>query len=55
MYVEMTKGLEVNLMGMTLAEAVSLKTMIECAPLPERRIFDGVLQQLKQLFDKLMK
>ncbi|MBR1558034.1 MAG: hypothetical protein IJ647_09800 [Prevotella sp.] len=55
MYVETTKDLEVNLMGMTIKEACSLKTMIEGAGLEERRIFNGVLQQLKQPVDKLMK
>ena len=47
MYVEMTKDLEVNLMGMSLEEAVALLRMIEGAGLQERRIFNGVLQQLK--------
>ena len=55
MYVEITKDLEVNLMGMDWGEAVSLITMIEGAGLKERRIFNGVLQQLKQPVDKLMK
>ena len=51
----MTRGLEVNLMGMSIDEAVALKSMIEGAGLQERRMFNGVLQQLKQPFDKLMK
>lgn len=55
MYVEITRGLEVNLMGMTIEEAVSLKNMIESAGLQERRMFNGVLQQLKHPVDKLMK
>lgn len=55
MYVEMDKNLEVNLMGMSLEEAVALKVMIEGASLEERRIFNGVLRQLNQPFDKLMK
>lgn len=55
MYVELTKDLEVNLMGMTIDEATGLQKMIEGASLPERRVFNGVLQQLKQPFDKLMK
>lgn len=55
MYVEMTKDLEVNLMGMTIEEAVSLKTMIESAGQEERRTFNDVLRQLKQPIDKLMK
>lgn len=55
MYVEMTKDLEVNLMGMTWEEAVALQHMIEGAGLKEHRMFNGVLQQLKQPFDKLMK
>ena len=54
MYVEMTKDHEVNLMGMSIEEAVALQQMIEWACLPERRVFNGVLQQLKQPFDKLM-
>ena len=55
MYVEMTRDYEVNLMGMTWEEAVQLKTMIERAGLEERRTFNGVLRQLKQPIDKLMK
>lgn len=55
MYLEMTKDLEVNLMGMTWEEAVQLMTMIEGAVLEERRTFNGVLRQLKQPIDKLMK
>jgi hypothetical protein len=55
MYVEMTKDIEVNLMGMTWEEAVALLNMIEGAGLQERRMFNGVLQQLKQPFNKLMK
>jgi hypothetical protein len=55
MYVEMTKDLEVNLMGMSWEEAVALQQMIEGAGLQERRMFNGVLQQLKQPVDKLMK
>ena len=55
MYVEMDRNLEVNLMGMSWEEAVALKVMIEGAGLQERRMFNGVLQQLKQPFDKLMK
>jgi len=55
MYVEMTKDLEVNLMGMSWEEAIALLRMIEGARLQERRMFDGVLQQLKQPVDKLMK
>jgi len=55
MYVEMDKNLEVNLMGMSWEEAVALKVMIEGASLEERRIFNGVLRQLNQPFDKLMK
>jgi hypothetical protein len=55
MYVEMTKDLEVNLMGMTLEEAVQLQTMIEGAGLEQRRTFNGVLRQLKQPIDKLRK
>lgn len=55
MYVEMTKDLEVNLMAMTWEEAVALQQMIEGAALEQRRRFNGVLQQLKQPFDKLMK
>ena len=55
MYVELTKDLEVNLMGMSIDEAVALKEMIEGAGLEERRTFNNVLQQLKQPFDKLYK
>lgn len=55
MYVEMTKDLEVNLMAMDWEEAVSLQQMIEGAALEHRRRFNGVLQQLKQPFGKLMK
>ena len=55
MYVEMTKDLDVNLMGMSWEEAVALQQMIEGAGLQERRMFNGVLQQLKQPWDKLMK
>ena len=55
MYVEITRDYEVNLMGMTWEEAVQLKTMIEGAGLEERRTFNGVLRQLKQPIDKLMK
>lgn len=55
MYVELTKDLEVNLMGMTVEEAVILKEMIEGAGLIGRRTFNGVLHQLKQPIDKLMK
>jgi hypothetical protein len=55
MYVEMTRDYEVNLMGMTWEEAVQLKTMIEGAGLEERRTFNGVLRQLNQPIDKLMK
>lgn len=55
MYVEMDSNLEVNLMGMSWEEAVALKVMIEGAGLQERRMFNGVLQQLKQPWDKLMK
>lgn len=55
MYVEMTKDFEVNLMGMTWEEAVQLKNMIEGAGLNERRTFNGVLKQLKQPIDKLMR
>lgn len=55
MYVEMTRDYEVNLMGMTMEEACSLQAMIEGAGLQERRTFNGVLQQLKQPVDKLMK
>ena len=54
MYVEMTRDLEVNLMGMSWEEAVALKTMIEGAGLLERRTFGPVLRQLKQPVDKLM-
>ena len=55
MYVEITKDLEVNLMAMTWEEAVALQQMIEGAGLEQRRMFNGVLRQLKQPFDKLMK
>lgn len=55
MYVEMTKDLEVNLMAMDWEEAVGLQQMIEGAGLEQRRMFNGVLRQLKQPFDKLMK
>ncbi len=55
MYVEMTKDLEVNLMGMSWEEAVALQQMIEGAGLKERRMFNGVLQQLKSPFDKLIR
>ena len=55
MYVEITKDLEVNLMGMSWEEAVALQHLIEGAGLGERRLFYGVLQQLKQPIDKLMK
>lgn len=55
MYVEMTKDFEVNLMGMSWEEAVALLRMIEGAGQLERRMFNGVLQQLKQPVDKLMK
>ena len=55
MYVEMTRDFEVNLMGMSFEEAAVLKDMIEGAGLKERRTFNGVLQQLKQPIDKLMR
>lgn len=55
MYVEMTKELKVNLMGMSWEEAVALQRMIEGAGLQERRMFNGVLQQLRQPVEKLMK
>ena len=55
MYVEMTRDLEVNLMGMTMEEAVGLQRMIEGAPLPERRMFGAVLRQLKQPLGRLLK
>ena len=55
MYVEMTRDKEVNLMGMTVEESAGLQKMIEGASLPERRMFNGVLRQLKQPFDKQMK
>lgn len=55
MYVETTKDLEVNLMAMDWEEAVALQQMIEGAGLEQRRMFNGVLRQLKQPFDKLMK
>ena len=55
MYVEITRRLEVNLMGMTIEEAVSLKNMIESAGLEERRTFNDVLRQLKLPIDELMK
>lgn len=50
----MTKDLEINLMGMSWEEAVALQRMIEGAGLQERRMFNGVLQQLKQPVAKLM-
>lgn len=49
MYVEMTKGQEANLMGMTVEETAGLQRMIEGASLEERRQFNGILRQLKQL------
>lgn len=55
MYVEITKDLEVNLMAMDWEEAVSLQQMIEGAALEHRRRFNGVLRQLNQPVDKLMK
>ena len=54
MYVEMTRELEVNLMGMSIEEALALKAMIEGAGLEERRTFNDVLRQLKQPIDKLL-
>jgi len=55
MYVEMTKGLKVNLMGMDFTEAVALQHMIEGASLEERRLFNGVARQLKETIDVLLK
>ncbi len=55
MYVEMTKDLEVNLMGMTWEEASALAHMIKGAGLEERRTFNKILRQLEGPFDKLMK
>jgi len=55
MYVEMTRNLEVNLMGMSWEEAVALQHAIEGAGLEERRTFNDVLRQLKQPIDELMK
>lgn len=55
MYVEMTKDYKVNLMDMSIHEAVELQHMIEKAEMQERRTFNGVLQQLKKPIDKLMK
>lgn len=55
MYVEMTKGLKVNLMGMDFTEAVALQHMIEGASLEERRLFNGVARQLKKPIGELLK
>lgn len=49
MYVEMTRDLEVNLMGMTVEEAAGLQRMIEGASLEERRQFNRIPRKLKQL------
>lgn len=49
MYVEKTKDLEVNLMGMSLEEAIALKTVIEGAGFHERHMFNRVLHQLNSL------
>ena len=54
MKVEITRNLEVNLMGMSFEEAVALQTMIERAGLEHRRVFNDVLRQLKLPFDQLM-
>ena len=55
MYVEVTRGLEVNLMGMSIEEACALAAMIENAGTKERRIFNQVLKQLRLPIDKLMR
>ena len=49
MYVEKTKDLEVNLMGMSWEEAIALKTVIEGAGFHERHMFNRVLHQLNSL------
>ncbi|MBQ7987333.1 MAG: hypothetical protein IJ253_02330 [Bacteroidaceae bacterium] len=51
MYVEVTRGLEVNLMGMSIEEACALAAMIENAGTKERRIFNQVLKQLRAVKD----
>lgn len=54
MKVEITRNLEVNLLGMSFEEATALQTMIEQAGLGQRRVFHDVLRQLKLPFDQLM-
>lgn len=54
MKVEITRNLEVNLLGMSFEEATALQTMIEQAGLEQRRVFNDVLRQLKLPFDQLM-
>ena len=51
MYVDVTKDNEVNLMAMTIEDAICLKKMIEGAGLQERREFNGVLRQLKCMLE----
>lgn len=55
MYVEITRNLEVNLMGMDFIEAEELRKMIRGAGLEQRRTFNRVLQQLEKPIDELMK
>ena len=55
MYVEVTKDLEVNLMGMTFEQAMDLRNMIKGAGFPERRTFGPILRQLELPIDKLMR
>lgn len=55
MYVEVTRELEVNLMGMSIEEACALAAMIENAGTKERSIFNRVLKQLHLPIDKLMR
>lgn len=55
MYVEVTRGFEVNLMGMSIEEACALAAMIENAGTKERRIFNQVLKQLRLPLDQLMR
>ena len=48
-YVDVTSNGEVCLMGMSTLDAHDLKCMIKGADLPQRRTFNSVLQQLREI------